>query len=86
MAGVNAAHLLNRVLGDDPEAAVLVEIPLALVVVTDDDVVCGSVFLAAPGPAVPRDYAGFVAVVLRFNGGMECLRGVEHLEFVLIAV
>ncbi|MOA50640.1 hypothetical protein D3C78_1736850 [compost metagenome] len=60
LTGMNAAHLLNRVLGDDPEAAILVEIPLAPVVLTNDDVVCSRVLLAAPGPAIAGYDTGLV--------------------------
>lgn len=45
LAGMDAADLFDGVLGDDPEAAVLVEVPLALVVADDDVLLPGSFLL-----------------------------------------
>ncbi len=85
LAGMDAADLFDGVLGDDPEAAVLVEVPLALVV-ADDDVLLPGILLAAPRPAVAGHDAGLVVLVPGGDGGVQGLGGVEDLEFVLVGV
>ena len=45
LAGVNASHLLNGLLSNDPKAAVLIEVPLAFVVTNDDWSVEGALCL-----------------------------------------
>ncbi|MCY1351514.1 hypothetical protein D9M69_377820 [compost metagenome] len=83
---MNAAHLLDRVLSNDPETAILIEVPLASVALTDDDVMRCRVFLATPGPAIACYDAGLVAVVLFFYCGMQSFGRVEHLELVFAGV
>lgn len=69
---MDAADLFDGVLGDDPEAAVLVEVPLALVV-ADDDVLLPGILLAAPRPAVAGHDAGLVVLVPGGDGGVQGL-------------
>lgn len=85
LAGMDAADLFDGVLGDDPETAVLVEVPLALVV-ADDDVLLPGILLAAPRPAVAGHDAGLVVLVPGGDGGVQGLGGVEDLEVVLAGV
>ena len=55
LAGVNTADLLNGVFRDDPQAVILIQVPLACVVITANDVDGLRGFLAEPKPTVTRD-------------------------------
>ena len=46
LAGVDTTDLFNGILRDDPQAAILIQIPLACVVIADNDVSGLGVFLA----------------------------------------
>ena len=73
LAGVDAADLLNGGGADDPEHAVLGEVPLfGEVVFGEDDVVCFSIRFGVPGPAVAGYHSGAVAVgVFEFDALVE---------------
>lgn len=86
LAGVDVADLLNGVFSDDPQAAILIQAPLAYVVIADNDVGGLGVFLAEPRSAVTRGNASLVSVVLLLNSRVHCLRGVEHLELILAGI
>ena len=73
LAGMNAANLLDGVLSDDPQAAILIQVPLSRVV-TDDDIGSVRIFLAQPRPTVARDYASLISMVFLVNGVMQRLR------------
>src|SRR5690606_13534497 len=88
LAGVDAADLFDRVRGDDPEAAVLVEVPLGAVAVFGDlDVPGLRVLPAVPVPAVAGDHAGLVVgLVLLPDQLVQLHRGVDDAEVEGIAV
>ena len=62
LAGVNAADLLNGGGADDPEHAVLGEVPLlGEVVFWEDDIVGFSICFGVPGPAVASYHSGSIS-------------------------
>lgn len=62
LAGVDAANLLNGGGADDPEHAVLGEVPLlGEVVFWEDDVVGFFVGFGVPGPAIAGHHSGSIS-------------------------
>ena len=62
LAGVDAADLLNGSRADDPEHAVLGEVPLlGEVVFCKDNIVCFSICFGVPGPAVAGYHSGSIS-------------------------
>ncbi|MCY1187475.1 hypothetical protein D9M73_284600 [compost metagenome] len=70
---MNAANLLDGVLSDDPQAAILIQVPLAFVV-ANDDISSGGGFFAQPRPAIAGDHTSFVSVVFFIDRFMHRLR------------
>lgn len=65
---MDAADLFYGVFRDDPQAAVLIQVPLASVVVTDLDILDLRVFLATPWPAVTSNNPCFVSMIFSLDG------------------
>lgn len=86
LAGVDAAHLLHRLFGHDPEAAVLLQVPLGVEVrAREADVRHQGILLAHPVPAVACHHPRLVV------GAVECVDvvsqvagAVEHPEVELV--